>query len=61
MKDISPKKLKQIYLNNSVEKACEILDLSPVTLLKYVKQAGIKPKGKGNRNPKSKLRINFED
>lgn len=49
--------LEKIYRENSLYEACKILNVSKVTLIRYVKKAGIKPKGKGNRNPKSKIKI----
>ena len=57
MKKISKEELEEIYLNNPISVACEILGVTRVTLIKYVKKAGIKTKGKGNRNPKSKIII----
>lgn len=46
--EITKSDLEKIYYNNTNDKACEILNISKVTLLKYIKQAGIIQKGKGN-------------
>lgn len=46
--EISKSDLETLYTHNSNKKVCEILKISPATLLKYLKQAGITLKGKGN-------------
>lgn len=48
MHELTKKELERIYLYNTNDKACEILGVTKVTLLKYVRAAGIKTKGKGN-------------
>lgn len=57
MLKITKEQLEKIYRENSFKEACEILNISSMTLLKYIKLAGIKPKGKGNRQPKKKFLI----
>ena len=47
MLSLTKKELEDIYYNNTNIKACEILKVSNVTLLKYVRNAGIPLKGAG--------------
>ena len=54
---ITKQQLEKIYLENSNKKACEILKITNATLIRYLTQHGIKLKGPGNRNKKSKLII----
>lgn len=54
MLKITKEQLEKIYRENSLKNACKILNVSHMTLLKYIKLAGISPKGKGNRQPKKK-------
>ncbi len=46
IKEISKEELENIYTSNTNEKACEILGVSKVTLIKMVTEAGIELKGK---------------
>ena len=57
MRKISKTELEKIYLENSNDEACKILGISKPTLVSYIKKAGIKTKGKGNRNSRSILKI----
>ena len=52
--EITKQKLKEIYDNNSNQKAAKILKISIPTLLKYIKKSGIKMKGAPSH---SKLKI----
>lgn len=52
--EITKQKLKEIYDNNSNQKAAKILKISIPTLLKYIKKSGIKMKGAPSS---SKLKI----
>lgn len=54
---ISKTELEKIYFEKSNDEVCKILGISKPTLVTYIKKAGIKPKGKGNRNSKSILKI----
>lgn len=54
---ITKQELEQIYKSNSNKKACEILKISNVTLMKYLRKNNISFKGSGNRNKKGKLVI----
>lgn len=55
--EITKKQLEKIYNEHTLVEACKILNVSHMTLLKYIKLAGIKTKGKGNRQPKRKILI----
>lgn len=57
MLKITKEQLEKIYRENSLKNACKILNVSHMTLLKYIKLAGISQKGKGNRQPKKKFLI----
>lgn len=57
MLKITKEQLEKIYRENSLKNACKILNVSHMTLLKYIKLAGISPKGKGNPQPKRKILI----
>lgn len=46
IKEISKVELKKIYIQNTNDKACKILGVSKVTLIKMVSEAGIELKGK---------------
>jgi hypothetical protein len=48
MHKLTKKELESIYYENTNDRACEILGVTKVTLLKYIRLAGIKTKGKGN-------------
>jgi len=45
--NISKEELEKIYMENTNEKAAELLGISTVTLVRMVKEAGIEKKGKG--------------
>lgn len=45
--NISKEELEKIYLDNTNDKAAEILQVSKVTLIKMINDAGIEQKGKG--------------
>lgn len=55
--EITKKQLEKIYNEHTLAEACKILNVSHMTLLKYIKLAGIKTKGKGNHQPKRKILI----
>ena len=46
-KKISKEELEKIYYGHTNSEAAFILEISKVTLIKIVKEAGIKTKGKG--------------
>jgi hypothetical protein len=48
MKKINKEELKKIYRSNTNKEVCKMLDISLPTLLRYLKEFGIKRKGKGN-------------
>lgn len=54
---ITKLELEQLYLNNSNKEVCKILGVTNATLIRYVIDANIKQKGKGNKNKKSKITI----
>lgn len=56
-KNISKEYLIKVYLENTTAEACRILGVTMPTLISYIKSAGIKPKGKGNRQPKRKILV----
>lgn len=57
MQTIKRKVLKKMYEKNLINDTCNILQISPPTLLKLVRSAGIKTKGRGNRTPRRKIAI----
>lgn len=57
---ITKKKLKELYQNNTNKELCEMLDITNPTLIKYLKEAGIKPKGRGNRKASGIKKITLE-
>lgn len=57
MLKITKKELEELYTNNPNKEVCKALNISNPTLSTYLKKAGIKLKGKGNRNDKSKIKI----
>lgn len=57
MLNITKKELEQLYINNPNKEVCRTLNICNATLSTYLKKAGIKLKGKGNRNGKSKIKI----
>ena len=54
---ITKEKLEKLYHSMSNDELCKKLGVSKMTLSNYIKKAGIEPKGKGNRNPSSKVKI----
>lgn len=50
MLKITKEELEKLYLTRKNSDICRILGISLPTLLKYIKNSGIKPKGKGNRD-----------
>lgn len=56
-KNISKDYLSKIYYENTTAEACRILGITIPTLISYLKSAGIKTKGKGNRQPRRKTVI----
>ena len=50
--DITKKELSELYYNNTNGFVCNKLGVTEVTLLKYVKRAGLDLKGKGQHNKK---------
>ena len=56
-KNISKEYLMKVYQENTTAGACRILGITIPTLISYLKSAGIKTKGKGNRQPKRKILI----
>jgi len=61
MLSITKEELEKLYYNNTNSYVCEELDISKVTLIKYIKQAGITPKGKGNPSGETAKKINIID
>ena len=57
MLKISKKELEELYNNNTNDYVCEKLNITKVTLLKYVKLAGIEPKGKGGGMGGNKIEV----
>ena len=56
--NIKKSELKKMYLSMSNKDLCEKLGVTLPTLMKYLKLAGIKKKGSGNRtNTKAKIKI----
>ena len=49
--------LEKLYREKSNIEVCGILGISNATLVKLVKDSGIELKGKGNREPKSKITV----
>ena len=47
MKRISKEKLQDLYYNHTNEEVANMLGITKVTLIKYVRDAGIPMKGKG--------------
>lgn len=45
--NITKEELRKIYYQNTNEEAAKKLDVSKVTLIKMIADAGIEPKGKG--------------
>jgi intein-encoded DNA endonuclease-like protein len=60
-KELNKTDLINLYINKSNQEVCKILNISHNTLLRMLKKANIKLKGKGNKNPvgnhKSKYQI----
>lgn len=54
---ITKEKLEKLYHSMNNDDLCKKLGISKMTLSKYIKKTGIKPKGKGNRNSSSKIII----
>lgn len=52
MKQIKVSELKEAYDNNTLDETAEIVGVSRSTLLRLLKESGIKRKGKGNRDAK---------
>ncbi|MDC7221590.1 MAG: hypothetical protein PQJ59_16770 [Spirochaetales bacterium] len=57
MKELTKQELEKLYYENTNDEVCRILGITKVTLVKYVKQAGIEPKGKGGGMCSPKLQI----
>ena len=55
--EITKDYLKDLYRNNTNQEAADYLDVSIVTLLKMVDDAGIKRKGSGSHDRKKKVQI----
>lgn len=55
--ELTKQKLKELYENNTNSELCKILGVSNVTMLKYLKDAGIQLKGKGGGFAKSKIKV----
>jgi len=53
--NITPTELKKIYEEMTNSKAAEHFGISPTTLIKLVKEAGIPEKGRGSKKPRIKL------
>jgi len=54
---ITKEELKKMYYSMTNEELCEKLNVSHVTLSKYIKQANITPKGKGGGFASSKIKL----
>lgn len=54
---ISKSELAQLYYSLPNKEVCKQLGVSNNTLMSYLKEAGIKTKGSGNRNKKHKIII----
>lgn len=48
MIEITKNELEKLYRENTNDKVCETLGMSKATLIKYLNEAGIELKGKGN-------------
>ena len=55
--DITKEELKELYENNSNKFVCEKLGITNPTLINLLEKAGIPLKGKGNKEPKSKINL----
>lgn len=55
--EITKDKLKELYENKTNDEVCKILKISKVTLVKYIKNAGIKQKGKGGGLSSNKITV----
>lgn len=56
-KAISRKELEKLYQENSNQKVAEILGVSDRTVTTMIERAGLKLKGKGNRNKNFSIEI----
>jgi len=48
--EITKEQLEKIYKENTNSTACEILGVSKITFMGMIERAGIRKKGKGNKN-----------
>jgi len=55
--DLTKEELKKMYFSMTNVELCQKLGISKVTLVKYIKDAGITPKGKGGGLGAKKLNI----
>lgn len=55
--EMTKAELKELYEENTNEEVCKILNISKVTLVKYLKDADIPLKGKGGGFASNKLKI----
>ena len=61
MKKITKAELEKIYRANTNQDACKILGISNPTLIKYIKESGIAPKGSGYGNEIRRNKIEVTD
>ena len=54
---INKEKLRELYNSKPNRIVCEKLGISCPTLISLLNRCGIALKGKGNRNPKSKVMV----
>jgi Mn-dependent DtxR family transcriptional regulator len=59
--EITRTELKRLYNTMRTNDLAKKLNISKPTLIKYLKEAGIKLKGKGNKEPKPKKLTIRED
>jgi len=57
MIEITRERLRELYYANTNKKLCEIFHCSKATLIKYITEAGIPLKGKGNPSGANQRRI----
>ena len=55
--EITKEELAKMYNDMTNKDLCKKLGISKTTLIRYLKENGIKLKGSGNRNEKNKIKI----